>query len=42
VNLVRASLQKNHSPKIAAQLLANVAYDAGSMDNISVLIVKLN
>ena len=42
VDLVKASLQKSHDPRAAAQILAQAAYDAGSMDNISVLVVQLN
>ncbi len=42
VDLVRVSLQKSQDPKLAAQALAQAAYDAGSMDNISVLVVKLS
>lgn len=42
VDLVRMSLQKNQNSKIAAQALAKAAYDSGSMDNISVLVINLN
>lgn len=41
VDLVRASLQQNQDCKLASKLLADAAYQAGSMDNISVLVVKL-
>lgn len=41
VDIVRASLQQKPDPKFAAKQLAQAAYDTGSMDNISVLVVKL-
>lgn len=42
VELVRSSLQKNPDHKAAAQALVKAAYSAGSMDNISAIVIKLN
>lgn len=42
VDLVRASLDQNSDPKNAAQALVQAAYDAGSMDNLSAIVIKLN
>jgi protein phosphatase 1L len=40
VELVRASLQQNGDCKLASKILVDAAYQAGSMDNISALIIK--
>ncbi len=42
IDLVRASLDQDSDPKVAAQKLTQAAYDAGSMDNLSAIVIKLN
>lgn len=41
VDIVRTSLQQTDDYMLASKYLANAAYQAGSMDNISVLVIKI-